>query len=88
MDQQIWYYSSWDINITSTTQYKEEFCLNTNSNWQCIHWLILEPDQSIQNYQLSQTEIYTNTAVFVIIIMLLVRLVKWIFRWILPSKWK
>ena len=88
METQSWHYSPGDITITANTQYKEEYCLNTNENWQCIHRMIIEPEQSVYNYQLSQTEIYTNTAVFVIVIMLLVWLVKGIFRFIIPTRWK
>lgn len=88
MEVQSWHYAPWDITITSNSQYHEEYCLNTNENWNCIHRLIIEPESSIQAVKLSQTEIYTNTAVFVIVIMLLLWLVKWIFRLIIPTKWR
>ena len=82
------HFAPWDIQISSKDTIQHEYCLDLNSEWNCIHRMIVNPESSIYTAQLSQTESLTNTAVFVIVIMLLVRLVKWIFRLIIPTKWR
>lgn len=78
----------WDIHIDWTSYVVYEYCTNTNENWQCVERMQVVPKESLNVQNKNNIESYSNTAVFVIVIMLLVWLVKWIFRLILPSKWK
>jgi hypothetical protein len=80
---------NWDIIITDWMLTYDQYCLDfdTWSN-ECIHRMYVYPEQTIDQYTIKSTESYSNTAVFVIVILLLIWLVKWIFRLILPSRWK
>lgn len=77
-----------DIIITSNSYVIREYCMNTNSVGDCIEWLQVVPYESLQNQSMANTEWYSNTAVFIVVIMLLVRFVKGIFRLIFNRRWK
>lgn len=77
-----------DIVISGDSYVIREYCTNTNENWDCIERLQVIPYESLKQQSLVNTESYSNTAVFVIVIMLLMWFVKWIFRLILPTRWK
>lgn len=72
--------------ITNDTIYTQKYC--TNYTWSdCIEWVTI---LSVWKEELKQAwvEIITTCAVFILVVMLLVWFVKWIFRLILPTKWK
>lgn len=77
-----------DIHIDWSSYVIQEYCMNTNEQWQCVERMQVIPYESLKNQSIANTEWYSNTAVFVLVIMLLVWIVKWIFRSILPSRWK
>lgn len=77
-----------DIVITSNSYVVREYCMNTDSNWNCIERMQVIPYESLRLQNEQNVESYTNTAVFVIVIMLLIWFVKWIFRLIIPTKWR
>lgn len=77
-----------DIIISSDSYVLREYCMNTNSNWQCIEWLRVVPYESLQTQYQAQSEWNSNVLAFAWIIVLFIRLIKWIFRLIIPWKWK
>lgn len=83
-----WQHYSPNIVIDWNTYVIYEYCTHYLDNWQCVEWIQVVPKESLEVQNKNNVESYSNTAVFVIVIMLLVWLVKWIFRLILPSKWK
>lgn len=83
-----WHYAPWDINISSDSYVTYEYCTETDTAWNCVAWIQVVPKSSLLIQNQNSTESLSNTAVFVIVIMLLVWLVKWIFRLIIPTKWK
>lgn len=78
----------WDIIIHANDYITYQYCSETNQNWVCIERMTVVPFESLQVQNYNTTESFSNTAVYVIVILLLIWFVKWIFRLILPSKWK
>ena len=72
--------------ITNDTLYFTQYC--TNYTWNdCLEWTYIS---WIWKEELKQgwVEILTTCAVFICVVLVLVWLIKWVFRLILPSKWK
>lgn len=86
--EQTWHNAPGDIVISSDSYVVYEYCTSTNDLWQCVSRMQVVPRESLQVQNMNTIESSSNTAVFVIVVMLLVWLVKWIFRLILPTKWK
>lgn len=72
--------------ITNDTIYFQKYCTDFTW-WQCIESITI---LWIWKEELKQdwVEILTTCAVFILVVMILVWLVKWIFRLILPWKWR
>lgn len=77
-----------DIIINWNSYVIREYCSNTNENWQCIERIQVVPLSSLQNQYKAQAEANANVLAFAWVIVIFIRLIKWIFRLILPSKWK
>lgn len=77
-----------DINISSDSYVTYEYCTSFNEAWSCSSWIQVVPKSSLIIQNENSIESYSNTAVFVLVIMLLIWLVKWIFRLIIPTKWR
>lgn len=75
------------IEITSNTLYSEQYCLEYNWD-QCSHWLTYYPEQTLNTYMRETQQWNSNTLVFILVLVLLIRLVKWILKLILPKVWK
>ena len=72
--------------INNDTLYFQQYC--TNYTWSdCVEWTYIA---WIWKEELKQwgVEILTTCAVFICVILVLIWFVKWIFRLIMPWKWK
>ena len=73
-------------SITNDTLYYQQYCSNYTW-WDCVEWITI---LWVWKEELKQggVEILTTCAVFICVILILVWLIKWIFRLILPTKWR
>ena len=74
------------IQITNDSLYFTQYCTNYTGD-SCIErltvlWMWKE------ELKQSWVEVLTTCAVFILVIMILVRLIKWIFRFIIPTRWR
>lgn len=72
--------------INNDALYFQQYC--TNYTWDsCIERITI---LWVWKEELKQwwVEILTTCAVFICVVLILVRLIKWIFRFIIPSRWK
>lgn len=72
--------------INNDTLYFQQYCTEfTGDN--CVQWTTI---LWIWKEELKQwwVEILTTCAVFICVVLILVWLVKWIFRFIIPTRWK
>lgn len=77
-----------DIIISWNEYIVRQYCSNTDSEWNCIEWIQVVPLSSLQNQYKAQAESNANVSAFIWVIVIFIRLIKWIFRLILPTRWK
>ena len=73
-------------SITSDTLYYQEYCSNYTW-WECLEWITI---LWVWKEELKQiwVEILTTPLVFGSVLLILVWLVKWVLKLILPTKWR
>jgi len=82
--------TSWsDIIFDPTIDYiTYEYCSNVNENWNCMQRIQVIPADSLKVQNKNSAESFSYTAMYVIVVLLLLWIVKGIFRWIIPTRWK
>lgn len=83
-----WQHYSPNIVIDWNTYVIYEYCTHYLENWQCVERMQVVPYESLKVQNRNSAESNSYTAMYVLVILLLVWIVKGIFRWIFPSKWK
>lgn len=78
----------WDIIISSNSYVIYEYCTNMTEDWTCVEWMQVVPYESLKIQNQNNAESNSYTAMYVLVILLLVWIVKGIFRWIFPTKWR
>lgn len=83
-----WQHYSPNIVIDWNSYVIYEYCTHYLDNWNCVERMQVVPYESLQVQNQNNAESNSYTAMYVLVIFLLVWIVKGIFRWIFPTKWK